>query len=400
MRRNHSLLKLSAVFLSFFAIAACSAKSANIGEAKNPALKSPLLVSNAINPDEYEAASGSELVPKIVSCTATTLSRRITVQFESKVISAFFSRDADVGYVIDDPNYTGERSDPFKVPQECNALSGYTYCADAGIGQTTLYISNVMTCGTRFEITNLRIAAGAMYRETEYDVSLGQEVVVHDSYQDLQTIYICDGIQTVESGAFTNVPDSVTIKCVAASKPEGWADDWTDAANVLWGQELEDTSKVTVKQSGSAKSFGQAEDYILGYKGSEQYEFGAYPLTLSYEKVHTDGSKTTEYQEIPVKHQTNPYDAVGSTIYGNTNTIEITVDLDKGEDINTDSFEFYNIFKAQRLYIDEKEEWPVSAVTTVLEKYDVPATIEEIGASFIPSLEGDTYFHQLYEGDQ
>ena len=399
MRRNHSVLKIATVLLAFFAFAASTIKVAPSSVSKSPALKSPLALENAINPDEYDSASGSELVPKIVSCTATSLSRRIAVQFESKVINAFYSRDGDVGYVIDDPNYTGERSDPFKVPQENNILSGYTYRADAGIGQTALYISNNMTCGTRFEIKNLRIASGAMYLEKEYDVSLQKEVIIHDSYQDLETIYICDGVETVESGAIVNVPDSVTIKCVAPSKPSGWADDWTDATNVLWGQELEDTSKATVKQSGSTKSYGQAEDYILGYKGSEQYQFGAYPLTLSYEKILADGSRTTEYQEIPVKHQTNPYDAVGSTIYGNTNTIEITVNINKGEDIDAESFEFYNIFKAQRFNVDEKKEWPVDAVNTVLNKYNVPETIEEINASFIPSLDGNTYFHQLYEGD-
>lgn len=396
MRRNRSILTITTIFLSFFALAIGHASRGNSSPVK--VNQKELLHADAqIDPNTYDEVSGSDLTAKITSCTATSLSRRITVQFDSKTISAFFSDTEDVGYVVDDPNFTGERNNPFKVPQDGKQLSGYTYCAEAkDNSQSTLYISNIIHSGSRFDIANLKIAANAMYKEVEHDVSTGQDVVKHDSYKNLTTIYICDGVKTVESGAIVNVPDTVTIKCVANEKPAGWADDWTDAANVLWGQQLDVPSKAEVDQYGGAKSFGEAKDFILGYAGSEEYGFGAYPLTLSYKKV---GSDTPIFQEIPTKHKTNPYDAVGSKIYGDTNSFDIIVDLEKGDDIDPTSFEFYNIFNAKRLYTNKKVSWPVEAVNTVLDKYAIPKDIDGMEEGFIPTLSGDSFFYQLFESE-
>ena len=357
-------------------------------------------LNESVDPSEYSEISSAQLAPKIVSYTGTSLSRHLNVQFESQVLEAFAPSSKDVFYVIDDARYSGTKSDPFK-PEEVpdKTLNGFVYQAAAANGQETMYISNTIGYGSRFTIKNNKIASNAMYRTVEYDVSQGKDVVVYDAYKSLTTIYICDGVEEIASGAFVNVPATVTFKCLAASKPEGWADDWTDAnaSQIQWGAELDDTSKAAVKHSGSTTSFGDAEDFILGYKGNEDYKIGAYPLTVSYLKTDANGVQTTEYQTIPTKHQTNPYDAVGSKIYGKTSTFEVTINLEKGETIDENSYEFYNVFKAQRYYIEEKETWPEEQIKKVFDNYNVPYLIEETNQKFIPTLEGNTFFHQGYE---
>lgn len=400
MKNNRPIIRASVTALAFLTFLVCGTVSSSLVTSRSKTLsfnKALVTRKNALDPNTYTEISNTQLMPKIVSYTGTSLSRHLNVQFESQAVNAYATSSKDVFYVIDDARYTGERNNPFNTDVPDKTLNGYVYRAQAGSSQTVMYISNTISYGSRFIVKNVRVASNAMYQEKEYDVSLGKEVLTYDAYKNLETIYICDGIETIESGAFKNVPDTVTIKCVSAEKPAGWEDDWTDAANIEWGAALADASKSDVKHSGSTTSFEDAEDFILGYKGNAEKGFGAYPLTISYEKIHADGSRSTEYQEIPTKHQTNPYDAVGSKIYGKSNSFEITINLNKGEDIDENSYEFYNIFKAQRLGVEEKEKWPVNKINEVLENYKVPTAIEGYDYGFIPSLEGETYFYQSYE---
>ena len=405
MKKNHSRTKTT---LMFFAISGFLAGLTAIGVfsksgdgfvAKAPKRSLSPSVAESVDPSQYSEAPVAQLAPKIVSYTGTSLSRHLNVQFESQVLEAFAPSSKDVFYVVNDSRYSGMKSDPFNEEVPDKTLNGFVYQANATTGQTTMYISNTISYGTRFTIKNIKIAENAMYQTIEHDVPTDTDIVTYNAYGSLTTIYICDGIEEVASGAFVNVPDTVTFKCLASSKPEGWADDWTDAqaSQIEWGAELDDTSKAAVKHSGSTRSFGDAEDFILGYKGKEDIHFDAYPLTISYKKTDANGNETTEYQVIPTKHQTNPYDAVGSKIYGKTSSFEITINLEKGESIDENSYEFYNIFKAQRYYIEEKEKWPEDEIKKVFENYSVPYLIEDSEDPFIPTLEGDAFFHQAYE---
>ena len=400
MKNNRLIIRASVTALAFLAFLVCGTVSSSSVFSRNKTLslnKALVTKKAALDPTTYAEISNTQLMPKIVSYTGTSLSRHLNVQFESQVVNAYAASSKDVFYVIDDARYTGERNNPFNTDVPDKTLNGFVYRASASNSQTTMYISNTISYGSRFIVKNTKVAAGAMYQEKEYDVSLGKEVLKYDAYKNLETIYICDGIEVVESGAFINVPDSVAIKCVATEKPEGWADDWTDAANIEWGAALEDASKADVKHSGSTTSFDDAEDFILGYKGYAEKGFDAYPLTVSYEKIHADGSKSVEYQEIPTKHQTNPYDAVGSKIYGKTNSFEVTINVNKGESIDENSYSFYNIFRAQRLGIEEKEKWPEDKINAILDNYHLPHKVEGESFGFIPSLEGESYFYQTYE---
>ena len=407
MHNNHSIFKVSLMFLALSGILLSATSSLTLNKTTGGLLRSPFKraistqTAETLDPSKYTEVSSAELTPKIVSYTGTSLSRHLNVQFESKVINAYAPSTKDVFYVIDDARYTGDRSDPFNTEVPDKTLNGFVYNANAATGQTTMYISNTISYGSKFTIKNLKIASGAMYQTIEHDVSTNTDVLTYDSYKSLTTIYICDGIEEVDALAFQNVPNTVTFKCLAASKPAGWADNWTDAdpSQVEWGAVLDDATKAAVKHSGSTTSFGDAEDYILGYKGNDDIGFGSYPLTVSYKKTDANGNETIEYQTLPVKHQTNPYDAVGSKIYGKTSSFEITINVKKGETIDQNSYHFYNIFKAKRFYIEKKSAWPQDEVKKVFDNYSVPLEIEETNAPFIPVLEGNNFFYQAYESE-
>ena len=389
MKRNRSHSKVTLIVFAFFALVASTVTTTVLSSRNSGGRTAGLTRQLAtqeetpLDPTQYTEVSSAQLAPKIISCTSTSLSRRLSIQFESQAVTAFAPNTKDVFYVVDDPRYTGETRNPFSEDVPDNTLNGFVYSAKASSSQEKMYFSNEIKYGSRFKIKNTKIAQNAMYKTMDYD-----------AYQSLKTIYICDGIETVESKAFVNVPATVSFKCLAPSKPAGWANDWTDAqsSQIEWGAKLDDESKASVSHSGSTTSFGDAEDFILGYKGNEELGIGSYPLTLSYEKTHADGTKETKYQAMPIKHQTNPYDAVGSNIYGKTNSFDIIINLNKGETLDENSFEFYNIFKAQRYYIEEKQSWPNALVNELSNRYHLPSD-----GSFVPSLEGEGFFHQEFE---
>ena len=60
----------------------------------------------------------------------------------------------------------------------------------------------------------------------------------------ITSIYIPSTIETVEEHAFTGVPaEGVTIYYEGESIPEGFADDWTDAASITFGATISDSFK-------------------------------------------------------------------------------------------------------------------------------------------------------------
>lgn len=347
------------------------------------------LATDTIDPSEYTELDSDSFGVYVTDYTATSLSRHLNVQFESKAIEAFRTSRQDVFSVIDDPNYSGDNNNPFVVDTGSKELNGYvytaTYKAKSSDTVPSLFIPNYVKYGSRFTIVNTRIASDCMSTAIQYSYTGGS----------VEHIYICDGIVEVDSGAFVNVPDTVTIKCLAVSKPAGWADDWTDAKNVEWGATLPSGDKGTEKTASSTgkETFGKADDYILGYKGNDKTgsdHIDAYPLTIGYQKKDASGNVSTAYTKVEQKHPTNLYDAVGSKIYGNTNAFQISLDLNAGETIVEGSFEFFNIFKAEKKTISEATAWPVSELTSLCESYSINETL-------FPSVDDNNYSHQLFE---
>lgn len=379
--KSKRLIIAAVGFFSFMAVASgvhlSSFSMSKNSELQNSSYRRVSTKETEFDPTIYVPVSNSELSATIRDYTGTSLSRYLDIQFESKAIKAFTTSKKDVYFVIDDTNYTGDNNNPFVGETPDKTLNGYIYTAER-TSQTknhTIYFPNTIKYGSKFTIKNTRIAEGCMSEDSDYG--------------DITTIYICENIEVIDEGALINVPDTVTIKCAAESKPVGFQDGWTDAANILWGQPIDSNNEKNVSVSGAAKSFGEAKDYILGYQGKG--DIGAYPLTISYDKTDVNGNVSTEYKVIPTKHTTNPYDAVGTSIYGNTNGFQLSIDLEKGEDIDEDSFRFYNIFEAKRNYTNDLSAWPVDKMNEIYSFYGVK---EEF-----PTLDGDQFSYQFYESD-
>ena len=216
-----------------FTVAGLSALSSISGKGTNVLVnaKNAPLVKRAINPDEYEEVSSAKLLPQITNYTGTSLSRHLDVKFTSQAVNAYRGRRSDVFSVISDTNYSGKDDDPFINPQDDNYLDGFVYQAKVSNSSLdTIYIPYEVTYGgkgarARFIIQNKYVESHCMDSAESYD----------NGSKAISYIYIFDGIDEIKSNAFINVPDTVTIKCQAAAKPEGWADDWTDATHVFIG---------------------------------------------------------------------------------------------------------------------------------------------------------------------
>lgn len=332
-----------------------------------------------IDPEKYEALSNASFLASIRDCTGTSLSRRYSIEFESLAITAFKSRYDEVYSVVDDPNYSMDKQNPYVDPDTPagTPLNGYIYTAKSVSGRKTLYFPNFHKYGSFLTIKNTKIVSNCMVGGAQYN--------------GLEAIYICDGYEVVEANAFTNVPENVIIQVAAPSKPEGWADNWTDApaTQIQWGVETAASNKET--RSGGTENFGEGKDYILGYKGDEN--IGAHPMYFKYDLVHKNGTiEKGKTQMIPTKHKTNPYDAVGTYIGALTSSFTVSIDLEKGESIVENSVEIYNIFEAIRHYTDTVSVWPSERFQEIYDTY----TLAEYP---FPVLEGDYFSHQLFEVD-
>ena len=148
MKNNRLIIRASVAALAFLAFLVCGTVSSSSVISRNKTLSpNRALVSkkSALDPTTYAEISNTQLMPKIVSYTGTSLSRHLNVQFESQVINAYAASSKDVFYVIDDARYTGERNNPFNTDVPDKTLNGFVYRASASSSQTTMYISNTIS---------------------------------------------------------------------------------------------------------------------------------------------------------------------------------------------------------------------------------------------------------------
>lgn len=338
------------------------------------------------DPSDYEHLSNANFVAAVRDCTGTNLSRRYSVQFQSLAISAFKSQRGEVFSVIDDPNYSSMKTDPFVDPTTPagSDLNGYVYTAKSASGTKNkkLYFHSYVKYGTFFRIVNSKIGTNCMTGS--------------DPYSGLETIYICETIKEIETDAFRNVPSTVSIQIASQESEMTLHPNWTDCdpSRISFGVPLsEDEKSEDTCRTNTEETFGEAKEYILGYQGIESEGIGRYPLMMRYTRINADHSESpNQIIEIPKKHLTNPYDAVGSTIGALTNSFNITVDLQYGESIKEDSVEFYNIFEAKKKYNDTTSAWPTETMDDVLNNY-------KLSTDIYPSLPGDKFTYQEYEKD-
>lgn len=229
--------------------------------------------------------------------------------------------------VINDVNWSKDFDNPVRTDKGLTPpyqLDAYVARIDDS-GTTDIVIPEKMTYGSNLEIMNKKIISKTIsFAIDENGVYLG----------NISTIKIPSGIEIIENNAFYNVPDSVTIYCEAASKPDLWGDKWTNAKNVVWGESFTPAEKTCVCGSidKEMRLGNDATSYILGYKYSNEYVYYCPQCKRLYEPNEVDAeyhckkchTLTEEVDDVTPKHNT-PLIINYDVINKDTNTLSRTV---------------------------------------------------------------------------
>ncbi len=220
------------------------------------------------------------------------------------------------------------------------------------------------------------------------------KTVIEEYVGGLQSITIPQGIIEVANGAFTKVPESVTLKCEynAASgekKQPLWGDTWVigpKEGQVVWNIPVSEGDKTLAAASVSNKVrlSNEAPTYIIGYKYARQDKYWCkaentyyvyeelvdgkspkgntvvlvpdstpeydLPLVVSYDV--RDGLNNlirTVYHEMPLLSEeptstsVSYFDSVAASTFGRS----LDVLLADNEYLDEESFRVHNVFKAK-----------------------------------------------------
>ena len=319
------------------------------------------LLLNEVSLDDFSSSvevTRKELTVDIRSANKTPLSKSLTFEFESIRTKGYASSKKTAYVVIDDENYSGDTSDPLLDPSKGTGLNGYTIeLGDVSINKDATKNYYVVPAQLKwgssnlFQINNKSIKAGSLDLSAKVPYGTVDEAgKAVSNAAKISAIYIPSEIVTVESNALVGIfdadanKDKINIFCEAASKPSGWADDWTDAFNVSWGATIAADEKVVITGS-TEKNFDKGTPFFVGYS-SEKAQYNK-PLVISYTIKSASGDRNV-IEELPLNpadtSRANPYDAVGSI--GNYQlTRSYDVILEEGETLDYSSFKFYNIYK-------------------------------------------------------
>ena len=325
MKKNKAIFTLLASSALFGVIGVSGIALQNANETVH---ETSVLVKRNATPfdfsDETELPS-ENLSVGLTSSTTTDLTHSFTINISSQVIG--FKNDYDYGNVYiacDDPEFStslpSNEDDESKIP----VFDAYVYnISGTKSSKPHAYIPEYLAYGTRAKF---------------HVVAIGSDVVT-DAYNNLTSIFIPDSIESISEGAFSNVPDTCTINCMASKAGSGWESGWTDAKNVKYNQTLKDESLLEQASSGM-KTFSNGFNYMVGYYGEGKlYQ----PLVASYDVKKGNGIISRQ-QVVGLQSTNTNYDAVGSDVGTTALTINFDIDLEEGESVNEHSLRLHNIY--------------------------------------------------------
>lgn len=316
--------------------------------------------------------------------------------------------------VINDVNWSKDFDNPVRTADGLNppyCLEGYVARIEDNESNPDVVIPEIMTYGEKLKIKNTRIANKAIqFAKNE----LGEyEANIH-------SITIPNGIEIIDSNAFYHVPDSVTIYCEAASKPDLWNDRWTDAKNIVWGYSVDPSTKTCVCGSidKDMRLGNDATSYILGYKYEHQDlhycpKCKEYVVPLVDDKCPVCDSHTTLIEDVTPEFQKPlivSYDikdkrssqvirsvweelpllsedptSISTSYFDSckTSALSRTFDilLEENEQFDPDSLVVYNIYRAKSVQIKGKYIDEDGNVSEKYSTYVVPETQVQFKAS-------------------
>ena len=355
--------------------------------------------------DEEQASSG-ELAVSLIESTTTSTSQSLNFSFKTITLEGWKTSRANYIVSITDPNYTGNQNEP--VPEdfdgeyaevenssgEIETLPVLEGAVSFVLGSNTntnkqVRLPSTLTRESSFIIKVKTITSHCVTADgAEYN---GKNTWYNDNNElKITSIYIPDTIETVEPHAFTGVPaEGVTINYEGASIPEGFADDWTDAASIEFNKSIGSSFKYA-NVGGKVDDMSKPANFILGCKSTEdfvnnqvekeikaakeaaeeaakeageeidyvppsdeeikamqqKYRVGCdRPLAIQYDKIKANGSRETIYETLPLLSARGNYDSVGD-ISSKSNSRTLSYKLGPGESIDDDSIVLHNLMKS------------------------------------------------------
>ena len=359
--------------------------------------------------ESEEQASSGELAVSLIESTTTDTSQSLNFSFKTITLEGWKTARNNFIVSITDPNYTGDANNP--VPEDYEnideesglpilegAVSFVTGSAATSPTNKQVRLPSTLTRDGSFIIKVTTITSHCVTADgAEYG---GKNTWYNESGDSLKitSIYIPDTIETVEEHAFTGVPaEGVTIYYEGESIPEGFADDWTDAASITFNTPISDTYK-NPNVGGKVDDMSAPANFILGCSATkefvdrqvekaqadpentlteeelrQQYQVGCdRPLVIEYDKVKADGTREKNFEALKLDNTVgNAYDSVGS-ISKLSNSRLISYKLGPGESIDDDSIILHNLMKASDdVRVDTSKTYWVKPHLKYAEKLDL-----------------------------
>lgn len=188
--------------------------------------------------------------------TSTNVSKSAVVTFNSTRIVGWAPNDKSIYIIIDDADFSGDRSNPSLSNTPNPVFNAYTVECDPGqdkwqviktykesgsedpdLQRTKIIIPKELTYGNSFTIANHRLPKDSIVLkelDTNYD-SMTDENKAKERAKYPNCILIPSGITEIEAGAIKNVPSFVEIQVQDSDVPAGWEAGWTDGTNITMG---------------------------------------------------------------------------------------------------------------------------------------------------------------------
>ena len=173
---------------------------------------------------------------------------------------------------------------------------------------------------------------------------IGVDAVEADGWDNITSITIPAEVAYVYSESFVGVPNTMVFNVEAASRPEGWAEDWAHGATVNYGYAFPEAKAEMLSRAGAQDYGDKTVNFILGWYPSEGPQL---PLVAEYKVRSADGSLSdVQYFDFSPSSANSKYEAVGYDIVAFKNSLDCDIPLNAGEQIEPDSFILHNIYSA------------------------------------------------------
>lgn len=315
--------------------------------------------------------------------------------FSYRFAASFTARTnawAQVYLAVDDDTFVDgsqpEHSNPEEIPHYKGFIAEIEGTGSANEdsghdGRSLIVIPDGVAMTTKYYIDSTKIKTGLMHAAGQYVGSFG--------------IFIPSTVETIESGAFVNVPEYVSFYVEDETIKSTWAADWTDAPserihlgvnrvehyndlfqasfNLPSEASTEEEKRtnlsnyVMLRRTSNSKDITTGYNFAIGYVGETQYRTydettqsykmvtAMHDLKLKVDyKIKRGGLIVDGTTVVLEPKNSSGKDVVGSSVGDPNRDISFNIDIEKGEEIVNDSVVIHGIYfmiKAPALIYNE-----------------------------------------------